>query len=253
MSEWFLSDGSGSAAVARVFCFPFAGGNPRMFLDWQPELTGDAEIVAVCPPGRGHRATERRPPIEELFDTAAEAIACALDADGRPVYLFGHSLGGTIAFEVARRLRDRPALRHLVASSISAPSLLPSPRIRRLAAMEGKAFAEALRFFGGMPPDVFADEEVLELLLPGLIDEFRMAAAYRYQPAAPLAIDVTVVTGRQDPHVAAADLQPWRDECLRPPEYHWVDGAHFYFDTSPRAATDLLRDIVRADQHVELI
>jgi surfactin synthase thioesterase subunit len=252
MSEWFLSRGVESTSAARVFCFAYAGGNPRLFLNWQSHLA-DAEIVAVCPPGRGHRATERLPSIDELIDGAATAISAATEDDDRPIYLFGHSLGGLIAFEVARRLRDLPALRHLVASGVSAPSLLPSQRVRELARLEGKAFAEALRFFGGLPPEIFAEEDVLELLLPGLIADFRMAVGYQYRPAAPLDVNVSLITGRDDPHVGPAQLRPWRDECQSPPAYHWADGGHFYFATQPAAVIDLLRAVVQADQHFELI
>lgn len=252
MSDRFLTDGAAAGAPARLFCFPYAGGSPRTFLDWQPLLAGDAEILAFSPPGRGRHAAERRPPIDELFDSAAADVTAAA-GDGRPVYLFGHSLGGTIAFEVARRLRDLPALRHLVVSGISAPALLPSERVRELGRLEGKAFAEALSFFGGLPPEVLADEGVLELLLPGLMADFRMAAEYRYRPGLPLAIEVSLITGRQDPHVGPAQLAGWRDVCREPPRCHWADGGHFYFHDDPSAVIDLLREVVRADQHVELI
>lgn len=251
MAEWFLSLGAGSASAPRVFCFPYAGGNPRVFLGWQRHLAGDVEIVAVCPPGRGHRVGERRPSIQELFDAAAEAVSSA--ADERPVYLFGHSLGGLVAFEVARRLRHLSSLRHLVVSGISAPSLLPSKRVRELAALDGREFAEALQFFGGTPPELLADEDVLALLLPGLVADFRMAVGYRYQQAAPLDIGVSVITGRDDPHVGPAQVRAWRDECRTPPSYHWADGGHFYFDGQPSAVINLFHALVRADQHVELI
>ncbi len=253
-SNWFITrDTGGPNAAARVFCFPHAGGNVRTFLDWQPALGADAQIVAVCRPGREHRAAEPAPTIEEFIDGAAGAIRAAAEDDPRPVYLFGHSLGALVAFEVTRRLGDLPGLKHLVASGCSAPSLLPSRRVLDIAELKGKEFAEALGFFGGLPADVIADEELHEVLLPGILADFRMAVGYRYRPSAPLAVPVTLVNGREDPHVGVAQLEPWAQEVREAPTSHWADGGHFYFEKRPEAATDVLLDVVRADQHVELI
>ncbi|HEX6355476.1 thioesterase II family protein [Actinophytocola sp.] len=228
----------------RVFCFPYAGGNPDMFSAWQSDLESDAVLVGM--PIRGGS-------IDEVIDASTAAVRAATKADRRPVYLFGHSLGALIAFEVARRLDDLPELRHLVASGLSAPSLLPSRRVRELARLRGREFAEALGFFGGLPPEILADEDVLELLLPGVIADFRLAAGYRYRPAPPLAVDVSLINGREDPHVGPAQLEGWQHECVKPPARHWVDGGHFYLDTRPAVVIELLRELVHADNHVELI
>ncbi len=244
MPDWFTT--TGADAPTRLFCFPYAGGNPRRFLDWQPHLAGDAEIVAVAIQGRGAD-------LDTVIEGATEAIRESIRDDHRPVYLLGHSLGALIAFEVARRLTGIPELRHLIASGISAPSLLPSRRVRQLAALEGTAFAEELAFFGGLPPVLLADEDVLDLLLPQVIADFRLAASYAYRPGAPLAIDVSLVNGRDDPHVGIAQLEPWRQECKNPPTCHWAEGGHFYLEARPAVVTDLVRDLVRADNHVELI
>ncbi|HEX6467759.1 MAG TPA: alpha/beta fold hydrolase [Streptosporangiaceae bacterium] len=252
--DWFVTAGAEPPpGAARVFCFPHAGGSPRLFLGWQPALGGDAQVLAVCRPGREHRAHEPAPTIEEYIDGAAAAIRAVSASDDRPVYLFGHSLGALVAFEVTRRLAGLPTLRHLVASGCSAPSLLPSQRVRDIAGLEGKAFAEAIVFFGGLPAEVVADDELRELLLPGLIADFHMAVGYRYRPAEPLPVGLSLICGRDDPHVGPAQLEPWRDEVKDAPACHWADGGHFYFERGPEAAIDLLLTLVRADHHVELI
>src|SRR6185312_16125229 len=163
----------------------------------------------------------------EYVDGAAAAIRAA--ADGRPMYLFGHSLGALVAFEVARQLADLPDLRHLVASGCSAPELLPSKRLRAIAELEGREFAEAICFFGGLTPEVAADEDVRALLLPGLTADFRMAVGYEYRPAAQLTVPLSLINGRQDPHIGPAQLVPWRHESAAP-VHHWADGGHFYFE-----------------------
>jgi surfactin synthase thioesterase subunit len=260
--RWFLTGGDSltrgdsQGQLPRVFCFPHAGGNARAFLDWQPALAADAEVMAVCMPGRAHRCDEPPPTsIDELADGAARAIAAQAD---RPVLLFGHSLGALVAFEVARRLRDEPALRHLVVSGCSAPELLPTERVRRIAQLDGREFAEAVAFFGGLPPEIIAEEDLLYLLLPNLIADFRLVARYRYRPAPPLAVGASVIAGVDDPHVDEAALALWRHEFATVPARHPVDGGHFYFDQQPDAVLDVLRPLVRAaavpeGDHIELI
>lgn len=252
-ADWFISHNSGTSGVPRIFCFPHAGGNPRAFLDWQPGLDGDAEILAVCRPGREHRAAEPAPTIEEFIAGAGAAIT-ELSADGRPGYLFGHSLGALIAFEVCRRLAGTPAQpRAFVASGCSAPPLLPSARVREIATLTGQEFAEAVGFFGGLPAEVIADPDVRDLLLPGVIADFRMAVGYRYQAGPRLAVPGTLVVGRDDPHVRPEQVAGWDEEFTWPPDRHWVDGGHFYFDPRLEQIVDILRSLVQADQHVELI
>ncbi|MFB0628301.1 thioesterase II family protein [Streptomyces sp. AB3(2024)] len=262
-SPWFLTSEttSGPDPAARVYCFPHAGGNPRTFLDWQPAMDPDARILAVCPPGRGHRFREPAPAsLASLADGAATAIALAADAD-RPFLLFGHSFGAALAFEVARRLDGIRGFAGLVASGCSAPSLLPTPRVVEAAALEGRAFTEAVRFFGGLPPEVIEDEAVQELLLPHLKADFRMVAGYRYAPDTPLTVPLTLLNGADDPHVSPAALGPWARECAAEPELHWTPGGHFYFEDRPHAVTAVLRPLARAaaaatrsgDEYVELI
>ncbi|GAB2737073.1 thioesterase II family protein [Amycolatopsis magusensis] len=251
MPDWFLTRGDGRPA--RVFCFPYAGGDPRAYLDWQPLLDDCADIVAVCPPGKAHRAHEPLPDFVGLADQLAEAITAEVARDPRPVQLFGHSFGGLLGFEVARRLRDVPAVGHLTASGISAPSLLPSARVREMSALDGAEFAEALAFFGQFPPEVVADREVLDLLLPGLKADFELAVGYRYQPAPPLRIGVSVIAGAGDPHVGEPQLAPWAQECTEPPEHRRAPGGHFYFDPDPAPVVSLLRTHAEAATHVEVI
>ncbi|GAA3808476.1 hypothetical protein GCM10022226_30760 [Sphaerisporangium flaviroseum] len=259
-SPWFLSAGTRSAPAARVFCFPPAGGNPRTFLGWQPDMGADAEIVAVCVPGRAHRCEEPSPAtVGELADGAAAAIAAHA---GLPVYLFGHSLGGLLAFEVARRLRGLPALRHLVVSGCAAPRLNPSDYIVWSNTNHGRAFAvEAASFLGLSAEFAAADEEVQDLLLADMREDVRLLAEYRYRPQAPLSVGVSLICGRDDPHVDGPGLTAWREECETVPECHWTEGDHFYLDKRPTAVTDVLRPLVLggtggaapSQQHVEVI
>jgi len=243
---WFVGTDDRPSEYRRVYCFPHAGGNARTFLRWQAELDAPAEIVGVVMPGRAHRYAEPMPAsIGEYADRAAEAIAGA--SAGRPIYLFGHSLGALVAFEVARRLAGSADLRHLVASGAAAPSLLPSDRVKAAAALEGRAFAEAVGFFGGLPPEIVANEDLHDLLLPTVQADFRLVAGYRYTAADPLPIGISLVNGVNDPHVEAAGLAPWAAQTRQPVRRYWSPGGHFYFEDRPRAVSDVLREMIVQD------
>jgi surfactin synthase thioesterase subunit len=226
-----------------VYCFPHAGGNARTFLCWQGELDGCARVAGVVMPGRAHRYGESVPPsIVDYADGAAAAIEAA--SGEQPYYLFGHSLGALVAFEVARRLAGSAGLRHLVASGAAAPSLLPSARVVEAAALQGRAFAEAVGFFGGLPPEIMANEDLQTFLLPVVQADFRLVAQYRYAKADPLPVGISLVNGTGDPHVTSNGLVPWAVESREPVRQHWSPGGHFYFEDHPRAVPDVLREVI---------
>ena len=96
-----------------------------------------------------------------------------------------------------------------------------------------------------------------DALLPGVQADFRLVADYRYRPAPLLRCGVSLINGREAPHVRDGLLPEWAAECRDEPEYHWADGGHFYFRQRPEAVADVLRSLVRPHaghaQHVQLI
>lgn len=238
-ASWFGPEADGPTAGSRVFCLAHAGGNPRSFLTWQRLVDPSVRIVPVYLPGRAHRMDDPEPgSLTALADAVAEAISTR---DGLPFQLFGHSFGALLAFEVARRLRHVPTLRTLVASGSSAPSRQPSAQVVRAAQVDGREFAEIVGSYGGLPPEILADEELHRLLFPSLKTDVRLIAGYQRRPAPPLMVDVVLVNGHDDPHVSVESLAPWADECVAAPEVRWSEGGHFYFIDRPAAVVEVFQ------------
>ena len=77
------------------------------FHAWRSHVSSLAELWAVEPPGRGRRLQvpcHRR--MQDLVRELADAMEPHLDG---PYSIFGHSLGGLVAFETVRVLRRRGA------------------------------------------------------------------------------------------------------------------------------------------------
>src|SRR5688572_11823589 len=102
--KWIVTPRPNRAAAVRLVCLPHAGGGVATFRGW-PEQLPAAEVSIVQLPGRGSRLRE---PLVDSLVSAADAVADSIAASPAcPTVLLGHSLGALIAFESARRLRDR--------------------------------------------------------------------------------------------------------------------------------------------------
>jgi len=230
-------------AALRLFCFPYAGAAASAFRLWPAGFTDAIEVCAIQLPGRANRLNE--PPltaIPAMAEAAAEAIA-AFMADGseRPFALFGHSMGGLLAFEVAHRLRERGhrAPRHLLVSARRAP-LTPDESALLHGLPDAAFVAEIQRRYGGIPEEILAHADVLALLLPCLRADIAALETHRPPRRPPLACPLTVYGGTEDRFVAPADLAQWRHETTGPFDMRVFPGGHFYLDAR---RAELLADI----------
>lgn len=104
----------------RMFCLPYSGASAMVYVRWRRALP---DWLQVCPlelPGRGMRMDE---PLQRDIKTLAAQLADEIGRDlGSPYALFGHSLGGLLAFELAHALKARnlPAPLALFASGTAA-------------------------------------------------------------------------------------------------------------------------------------
>jgi medium-chain acyl-[acyl-carrier-protein] hydrolase len=212
-----------------LFCLPFAGGGASVFREWPAGLPAGIEVCPVHLPGRESRFGEPAiGDIDALVDPLLEGLLPHL---GGPFALFGHSMGGLIAFELADRLRRRgvtPAW--FFASGVRAPHLPPRPELRH--ALPDDQFLAAVRQLNGAPPVLLENPEIMSLMLPTLRLDFQLAETYRYRPRPPLDCPVAAFGGRDDRDVPRADLEPWRQQTTGHFEMHVLPGDHFFITPS---------------------
>jgi medium-chain acyl-[acyl-carrier-protein] hydrolase len=240
---------AGCKPDVRLFCFPYAGGGASAFRGWADLVPPGIEICAIQLPGREERLKEA--PLRALLPLTEQIAQATASLRDRPFAFFGHSMGGLVAFELARLLRQRrePLPRHLVVSGSGAPQLRDAePRLSELSDPE---LVARLRRFEGTPEAVLESPELLELVLPSLRADFALRDDYVYDPQPPLAVPITVFGGEDDPDVGLAALGGWC--ALTEKRFHLrrFPGGHFYL-RSQRA--ELLAAIVaqvrRADDNL---
>lgn len=226
------------AGRLRIFCFPFAGGGASVYREWPADLSEDVEVCAIQLAGRETRfnepAVDRMDP---LIGQLLEGIAGYLD---RPFALFGHSMGALIAFELTRRLRAmgrEPD--HFFASGSRAPHV-PSREPARHSLPDNE-FIAAIQALNGVPPELLENMEVMELMLPALRNDFRLAETYTFRPQPPLRCPVTVFGGHEDKTVTREDLEAWSAHTTAHFEAHVLPGDHFFLNSSRASLLRLIR------------
>jgi medium-chain acyl-[acyl-carrier-protein] hydrolase len=142
-------------ARLRLFCFPFAGGGMAAFRAWLGQLPAAVEMWGVQLPGREMRLAE--PPCTDLAPLVAR-LAAGLRPylSEKPYAFYGHSMGGLVAFELARELRRQnlPLPQELFVSARPAPQLKIETANYLL---PETAFVQKLWTLEGTPPEVLAN------------------------------------------------------------------------------------------------
>jgi medium-chain acyl-[acyl-carrier-protein] hydrolase len=224
----------------QLFCLPHAGGNSAVFRGWH-WLAPYARVVPMDLPGHGGRLGE--PLVEDwglLVEELADTVAAQVDG---PFALLGHSLGSLLAFDVCHRLVDRgtpPAL--LVAAGRNGPHAAPAhPPIHRL---PDPQFVSALHKLGGLPDALLRQPELLQVFLPLLRADLRLAERYERPAVGPLPVPVAAFAGDDDPMTDDLGMLAWKRETSRSCELVFLEGGHFFLD-SPEFAGALTERVAR--------
>ncbi|RKH41108.1 hypothetical protein D7Y23_33600, partial [Corallococcus sp. AB050B] len=93
--------------------------------------------------------------------------------------------------------------------------------------------------YGELIHELREDEELRELILPGLRADLLLVESHRHEDREPLSCSMTVTGGLQD-DLPRAELEPWRVHTTGPFALHLLPGGHFYL-RDPEAKPTLLR------------
>lgn len=242
LSSAIVCLGRRDAPRARLVCLPHGGGGSQAFQTWPAALPDWLEVVAFHPPGRGARL--REPAIddmERLLDALLPALEPYLDL---PFVLFGHSVGGLVAFAAAQRLEQLglPPLQ-VVISGHAEPDV--ASNAEPMAEASDEALMASIAALGLLPPEVLRTPGLAEVLLPPVRADFRIAERYRPSKEARLAAPLTVLGGTDDAIVAVTDLDAWRRRTSGDFQVRTFPGGHFFTET---ARTDMLAAITSATE-----
>ncbi len=235
---WLRNYRTGPRLASTLVCFPHAGGSASFFLPMSRALSDNLRVFAVQYPGRGDRRSEPCVPmIEALADAVADELARCLD---RPIALFGHSMGGLVAFEVARRLEMHGHIPlGLFVSGCRAPS---RRRVRAVRLRDEEDVLAELKRLGGTDPRLLDNRQALRAALPAMRNDYEAIDAYRLSShAAPLRTPIHVYFGDSDPEVLLDEAVAWRRHTTGSFDLRTYPGGHFYLSSSEVDLASVIR------------
>ncbi|AHH94588.1 alpha/beta fold hydrolase [Kutzneria viridogrisea] len=211
--------------AVRLVCLPHAGGSASFFFPVSKALAPKLDVISVQYPGRQDRRAD--PCIDSIAELADRVYEELVPQTEQPFAFFGHSMGATLAFEVALRLEQRlgrvPVA--LFASGRRAPS---AHREEFVHLRDDDGLVAELKQLSGTDSKVLGDEEVLRMVLPAIRGDYKAAETYRYQPGPKLSCPVTVLVGDADPKVDLAEARAWQEHTTGDFELKVYPGGHFY-------------------------
>ncbi|EST36340.1 thioesterase II family protein [Streptomyces roseochromogenus] len=231
-------------AAARLVCLPHAGGSATFYHPVSASLPASVDVLAVQYPGRQDRRNE--PCADSIQELADHVTSVLLPWTDRPLLFFGHSMGATLGFEVARRLeRDHGVVLHaLFASARRAPSC---PRDESVHLRDDDGLIAEMRNLSGTDSAILDDEELIRMALPAIRADYRAAETYRYEPGPNLRCPIVGLVGDDDPKVTVDEARAWSRHTDASFDLHVFQGGHFYLTSHQREVLDLLaKEAVRA-------
>ncbi|MEV0388728.1 thioesterase domain-containing protein [Nonomuraea sp. NPDC050643] len=208
-----------------LFCLPYAGGDVSAFWPWRHAFDGVFDVRVVMFPGREGR-------VAEPGALSPELIARSIAAHHRTPYsIYGHSMGGRVAFEVVRELRRL---------GVRAPECLyvgaahPPERQETLGRWTGlgdEDLIEELIHRLGAPAELRTRPEVKALLIPALRTDMEWLRRYRFARQEPLDVPIVAFAGAHDREVAHPVMLGWARHTSSTFRLHTLDAAHLFLAT----------------------
>jgi medium-chain acyl-[acyl-carrier-protein] hydrolase len=231
-------------ARVRLFCFPYAGAGASVYRLWPGELSPAVEVWAVQLPGRETRLHE--PALTSMTAVVNGLMPALTPLLDRPFAFFGHSMGALVACELARSLqlqgRCEPAL--LMLSARRSPSVPDTdPPIHRLG--HDDFVTEVDRRYGGIPKEVKAHRELMELLVPALQADMAVVETHRHAMLPLLNSPMHVFGGDADSRTRREDLQAWEATTCGAFRLTMLAGDHFFINSQRSHLLALVSESLR--------
>lgn len=230
-SAWFPYLQKRPDPKVRILCFHHSGASAAVYRVWPSFFNEEVEIIPVQLPGREARFSE--PFISDISKFNESLLPQIIDLNDKPLVLFGHSLGGILAFNVALELEKR----NCPPQKVFISACLPPHEIKQRSPiydLSEKKFISVVKSYGGLPKAITENRDMLNLLLPRLRADFKLFETSTCLENSLIQTPICVFSAKKDSIAPSKKIIGWNNytqgECISK-VFH---GDHFYYQTNTR-------------------
>ena len=223
-----------------LFAIPGAGAGPREFTDWQDNL-GDKILFRKVLYNKG--LTRPDDHCETMTQAAALCADEILHTAGKEdeIYLFGHCMGASIAYETASLLAREHGIH--VKGLFFAAFISPDVPVRDgISGLDDEAFIEEIHSHGTFPEEFFVNRSILKLFLPGIRADYKLIEEYCDTLHFILDCPVHGFFGEDDDMVIPEETEGWADYTSREYTCTYFPGDHYFYYDHQGEIAGMIRD-----------
>ncbi|MFA9421936.1 MAG: thioesterase II family protein [Sedimentibacter sp.] len=227
----------------KIFLLPYAGSSVYNYIEWKKNFPNYMEVCFLELAGRGSRMGE---PFYETVEEAVDDIYRMMipKVQGCKYYIYGHSMGSLIAFELYYKLLsmgdELPS--QLFLSGRNPPDLCMD--IKKVSHLDDVLFLNEVSKYGGVPAQLYENDDARKIFVPILKADFRLLEEYKYKEySEPINCDITVFYGKNDFSTSREKMEKWKKHAAKDLTIVQFAGGHF-FCTNLKERSEIIKRII---------
>lgn len=243
-NSWIKVNSNRINSKYKLVCIPYAGSGASIFHRWQKAIGDEVEILPVQLPGREKRINEEcitdcKKAVEYIIKELIDLI------DGHEFAIFGHSMGGVIAYELCRQLQKNYNIYPKICF-ISASHIEGDNEKKYLSKLNDDDFVEQLRQFGGINDQILKFSEFKDVFVKILKNDFRLIENYRVSENDKIIhVPMRTYMGTDDNLVLKESVDNWRGYTDLEYTCRVFEGNHFFIsDNMEEICNDILKYLI---------
>lgn len=220
-----------------IFILPYAGGNSLTYLSWQKYIK-NYKIYALDYKGHGLRIKEQLcSSIEEMAEDISEQIKEIILKMNEKFVIFGHSLGGIIAWHTINILRKKYEIspEKLYISSCSTPiefhKIIHFKISGENEEEQNKFLLKQLSSENHINKKIIENRYFKKVFLPIIKHDYLLIDAYCFDKSIEkIDFPIQVFYAKNDKLVKKKNILKWQDLTVNDCKFLEFPGNHFYFE-----------------------